>query len=66
MHNTEWNSFWIVELISKMFCERQNYQCIAKKIISNLERRALMDIKHDAPDKVLAHKGPEPDCWNLA
>lgn len=49
-----------------MFCERQNYQCIAKKIISNLERRALMDIKHDAPDKVLAHKGPEPDCWNLA
>ena len=34
----------------------------SKKIISNLERYPLMDIKHDGPDKVLAHKGPEPDC----
>ena len=50
-----------------MFCECQNYQCIPKKKIRyNLERYALMDIKHDAPDKALAHKGPEPDCWSLA
>lgn len=39
---------------------------VFKKRLDMILKDILIDFKHDGPDKVLAYKGPELDCWNLA